>query len=157
MPNQVISRGKIDRLASRLVYRTRRGSGGLSRQFLRILGIDIPPHVRVGKNLTLTHVGAGHVVHMNTTIGDNVVLNPGVVIGRGDLHGEPGRSAEFHIGNDVIIGANAAVMGKGGVPLTIGDGAVIGACAVVTKDVGPREVWAGNPAQLVRTLPGDSR
>lgn len=53
---------------------------------------------------------------------------------------------ETHIGNDVWIGQNAMI--KSGV--TIGDGAVIGMGAVVTKDVGPYEIWAGNPAKLIR-------
>ena len=51
------------------------------------------------------------------------------------------------IGNDVWIGSGACI--KGGV--TIGDGAVIGMGSVVTKDVGPYEVWAGNPARLIKT------
>ena len=50
------------------------------------------------------------------------------------------------IGNDVWIGAN--VMIKAGV--TISDGAVIGMGSVVTKDVGPYEIWAGNPAKFIR-------
>lgn len=50
------------------------------------------------------------------------------------------------IGNDVWIGTNAMI--KPG--LTIGDGAVIGMGAVVTKDVGPYEIWAGNPARMIR-------
>ena len=50
------------------------------------------------------------------------------------------------IGNDVWIATNAMI--KAG--LTIGDGAVIGMGAVVTKDVGPCEIWAGNPARLIR-------
>ena len=50
------------------------------------------------------------------------------------------------IGNDVWIGANAMV--KSGVH--IADGAVIGMGSVVTKDVGPYEIWAGNPARLIR-------
>lgn len=55
----------------------------------------------------------------------------------------------FHrtrIGNDVWIGNR--VMVKAGV--TIGDGAVIGMGSVVTKDVGAYEIWAGNPARLIR-------
>lgn len=50
------------------------------------------------------------------------------------------------IGNDVWIGANCMV--KSGV--TIHDGAVIGMGSVVTKDVGPYEIWAGNPARMIR-------
>lgn len=51
-----------------------------------------------------------------------------------------------HIGNDVWIGANAMV--KQGV--TIGEGAVIGAMAVVTRDVPPYGVVAGTPARVIR-------
>ncbi len=54
--------------------------------------------------------------------------------------------AQISIGNDVWIGHGAFI--RPGV--TIGDGAVIGACAVVTKDVPPYGVVAGNPATLHR-------
>ena len=57
--------------------------------------------------------------------------------------------AEFRqttIGNDVWIGAKCLI--KGGV--TIGDGAVIGMGSVVTHDVPPYEIWAGNPARCIR-------
>ena len=50
------------------------------------------------------------------------------------------------IGNDVWIGNR--VMIKAGV--VIGDGAVIGMGSVVTKDIGPYEIWAGNPARIIR-------
>lgn len=50
------------------------------------------------------------------------------------------------IGNDVWIGANSCI--KSGT--TISDGAVIGMGSVVTKDVGPYEVWGGNPAKLIK-------
>lgn len=50
------------------------------------------------------------------------------------------------IGNDVWIGNR--VMIKAGV--TISDGAVIGMGSIVTKDIGPYEIWAGNPARLIR-------
>ena len=55
----------------------------------------------------------------------------------------------FHrtvIGNDVWIGNR--VMIKAGV--TISDGAVIGMGSIVTKDIGPYEIWAGNPARLIK-------
>lgn len=50
------------------------------------------------------------------------------------------------IGNDVWIGDHVLI--KAGV--TIGTGAVIGMGSVVTKDVGPYEIWAGNPARMIR-------
>ena len=50
------------------------------------------------------------------------------------------------IGNDVWIATNAMI--KAGVK--IADGAVVGMGAVVTKDIGPYEVWAGNPARLIK-------
>lgn len=51
-----------------------------------------------------------------------------------------------YIGNDVWIGERTMI--KAGV--TVGDGAVVGMGSVVTKDVGPYEIWAGNPAKLIR-------
>jgi virginiamycin A acetyltransferase len=50
------------------------------------------------------------------------------------------------IGNDVWIGREATIMPG----VTVGDGAVVGAQSVVTKDVGPYEVVAGNPARVIR-------
>ena len=50
------------------------------------------------------------------------------------------------IGNDVWIGYGSII--KAGI--TIADGAIIGAGSVVTKNVGPYEIWAGNPAKLIR-------
>lgn len=54
--------------------------------------------------------------------------------------------AKTVIGNDVWIASHAMV--KGGV--SIGDGAVIGMGSIVTKDIPPYEVWAGNPAKMIR-------
>ncbi len=56
------------------------------------------------------------------------------------------RSRETLIGHDVWLGASSIVL-KG---VTIGDGAVIGAGAVVTKDVPPYAIVVGNPAQIIR-------
>jgi chloramphenicol O-acetyltransferase type B len=50
------------------------------------------------------------------------------------------------IGNDVWIGAEAMIMPG----LKIGDGAVIGARSLLTKSVGPYEIWGGNPARLLK-------
>jgi len=49
------------------------------------------------------------------------------------------------IGNDVFIGTDAMIIGIN----SIGDGAIIGARAVITKDVPAYEIWAGNPAKKI--------
>jgi len=56
------------------------------------------------------------------------------------------------IGNDVWIGDRSLI--KAGV--TIGDGAVIGMGSVVTKDVPPYQIWAGNPARLIKSRFADN-
>ena len=55
------------------------------------------------------------------------------------------------IGNDVCIGYGAML--RAGV--RIADGAMIGMGSVVTKDVGPYEIWAGNPARMIRRRFGE--
>jgi acetyltransferase-like isoleucine patch superfamily enzyme len=50
------------------------------------------------------------------------------------------------LGNDVWIGARATIMSG----VTIGDGAVVAACSVVTKDVPPYAIVAGNPARFIK-------
>jgi putative colanic acid biosynthesis acetyltransferase WcaF len=57
------------------------------------------------------------------------------------------------IGADVFVGARAFILPG----VTVGDGAVIGACAVVTKDVAPWTVVAGNPARVVSLRDNPSR
>lgn len=60
------------------------------------------------------------------------------------------RSMPVHIGRECFIGGYTMIL-KG---VTVGDEAVIGAGSLVTKDVPPREVWAGNPARFVKKLRG---
>ena len=58
------------------------------------------------------------------------------------------RPAPIHIGKQVWIGANATILPG----VTVGDGAVIAAGAVVTRDVPERAVVAGVPARVVKTI-----
>lgn len=62
------------------------------------------------------------------------------------INGHPKTRGDVRIGNDVWIGREAMVMSG----VTVGDGAVIGARAVVTRDVAPYSIVAGNPATVVR-------
>ncbi|WP_027243827.1 CatB-related O-acetyltransferase [Leisingera daeponensis] len=67
-------------------------------------------------------------------------------LGGAGVHVPRQNGGDVVIGNDVWIGANATVLAG----VTIGNGAVIGPNATVASNVGAYEVWAGNPAQLVR-------
>lgn len=57
----------------------------------------------------------------------------------------PLQTAKIVVGEDVFVGARAFVLPG----VNIGDGAVIGACSVVTADVTPWTIWAGNPARML--------
>ena len=56
------------------------------------------------------------------------------------------RRGEVHIEDDVFIGLNVCICSS----VTIGKGAIIGAGSVVTKDIPPYQVWAGNPARYIK-------
>ncbi|AGW13990.1 CatB-related O-acetyltransferase [Megalodesulfovibrio gigas] len=62
------------------------------------------------------------------------------------IHGHPAALGDLHIGHDVWIGHGATLLAG----VTIGSGAVIGANAMVTKDVRPYAIVAGNPAREIR-------
>ena len=86
--------------------------------------------------------GTGIVIGETARLGDNISILHGVTLG-----GSGKESGDRHpkIGNGVMIGANASVLGN----ITIGDCARIGAGSVVVKDVPPRSTVVGVPAQIV--------
>jgi acetyltransferase-like isoleucine patch superfamily enzyme len=63
-----------------------------------------------------------------------------------EISGSASSKGDVKIENDVWIGFNSTIMSG----VKISNGAVIAACSVVTKDVGPYEIWAGNPAKFIR-------
>lgn len=68
------------------------------------------------------------------------------------ITGHPTTKGDVKIGNDVWIGQNAVVMSG----ITIGNGAVIAANSVVTKNIKDYEVWGGNPAKFIKKRFSDS-
>ena len=59
---------------------------------------------------------------------------------------QPYSNGDVQIGHDVWIGSNVTIMSG----VTIGNGAILAANATVVKDVGPYEIWGGNPAQFIK-------
>ncbi len=100
-----------------------------------ITGIEIHPGAKIGKRLFIDH-GIGVVIGETAIIGDDVLLYQGVTLGGTGL--EKGKRHPT-IGNNVVIGAGAKVLGN----ITIGDNSYIGANAVVIKDVPPNSTVVG--------------
>lgn len=112
-------------------------------QFARhMTGIEIHPGAKIGKRLFIDH-GMGIVIGETAEIGDDCTIYHGVTLG-GTGHDTGKRHPT--IGNNVVIGAGAKVLG----PFTVGDNSKIGASAVVLKAVPPNCTVVGNPGRVVR-------
>ncbi|HEU4457563.1 MAG TPA: serine acetyltransferase [Methylibium sp.] len=102
-------------------------------------GIELPCEAKVGRGVVIDHFG-GIIVSGYAVIGDGVRLRQGVSIGLAHCE-EPCAPV---IGKHVEIGAGAKLMGR----ITIGDHAMIGANAVVLKDVPAHHLAIGVPARI---------
>lgn len=104
-------------------------------------GIDIHPGATIGDHFTIDH-GTGVVIGATCIIGSRVKLYQGVTLGAKsfplDGNGFPVKGIPRHpiIGSDVVIYANATVLGR----VNIGDGCVVGANEWVTEDMAPGTV-----------------
>ena len=108
-----------------------------------LTGIEIHPAATIGRGLFIDH-GTGVVIGETAVLGDNVTLFQGVTLGgtgkeRGKRHPT--------IGNNVVIGAGAKVLGN----ITIGNDSMIGANAVVVRDVPDHSTVVGVPGRITRT------
>jgi len=124
------------------------------------LYIEPPVHANWGRN---TFWGDNCYANFNLTlvddgeihIGDNCMIAPGVVIATAGHPLDPELrrkvaqySKPVRIGKDVWIGANAVILPG----VSVGDGSVIGAGSVVTKDIPPGVVAVGNPCRVVKAI-----
>jgi len=113
-------------------------------------------HIQYG-----AHLGEGVVLDARSIVGPwaelgrHVILNRGASVGHDAVVGDysfigPGAVLAGHVrlGQDVFVGAGAVVIPD----ITVGDGTVIAAGAVVTKNVGPRIMVAGVPAEAKKLL-----
>jgi serine O-acetyltransferase len=126
-------------LYKRKLYGLARLISQISRFFT---GIEIHPGAVIGKRFFIDH-GMGVVIGETCEIGDDVVIYQGVTLG-----GTGKEKGKRHptIGNNVVIGAGAKVLGS----FTVGDNSRIGANAVVLKEVPPNSTVVGNPGRIVK-------
>ena len=98
-------------------------------------GIEIHPGATIGRRVVIDH-GMGVVIGETAIVGDDVLIYHGVTLG-----GKVNDRVKRHptVGNNVLLGAGAKIIGD----IEIGDGAMIGANAVVTKNVPAGAVIVG--------------
>lgn len=104
-------------------------------------GIEIHPGAEIGSDFFIDH-GGGVVIGETSVIGNNVTIYAGVVLGGTKLEKEKRHPT---IGNDVVIGTGAKILG----PIFIGDNVRIGANSVVVENVPPNSVVVGVPGKVI--------
>ena len=124
-------------------------------QFSRFLtGIEIHPKAKIGKDLFIDH-GMGVVIGETSEIGDNVTIYHNVTLGgiAPSINSNDQRNTKRHptLENNVVVGSGAQILG----PIIIKKNSLIGANAVVTKDVPENAVMIGIPAKNVGTTSGE--
>ena len=115
----------------------------ISQRGRKRTGIEIHPGAQIGKFLFIDH-GMGVVIGETSVIGDYVTIYHGVTLG-----GTGKEKGKRHpsIGNNVVVGANAQVIGS----FTVGDNSRIGAGSVVLKEVPPNSTVVGIPGKVVNS------
>ena len=117
----------------------------LSRFFT---GIEIHPKAKIGKNLFIDH-GMGVVIGETSDIGNNVTIYHNVTLGgiAPSINSDDQRNTKRHptLQDNVVVGSGAQILG----PVVIGKNSLIGANAVVTKDVPEKSIMVGIPAKRV--------
>jgi serine O-acetyltransferase len=105
-----------------------------------LTGVEIHPGAKLGRRLFIDH-GMGVVIGETAEIGDDVLMYQGVVLGGTCLERTKRHPT---IGNNVVIGAGATILG----PITVGDNARIGAGSVVIKPVLAGATVVGVPSHI---------
>lgn len=130
------------RLAHWLLNRGRRDFAlYLQSRSSSVFQTDINPAARIGKGIFLDHA-TGLVVGETAVVGDNVSILHGVTLGG---TGKEGSDRHPKIGNGVLIGAGAKILGN----IHVGHCSRVAAGSVVLKEVPPKSTVAGVPARVV--------
>jgi acetyltransferase-like isoleucine patch superfamily enzyme len=136
--------------------------------FVNLYGCRIGDRTKIGTFVEIqknASVGADCKISSHSFVCEGVHIGDRVFIGHNvtfinDIYpratGEDGQLqdesdwevVETHVGDGASIGSSVTLLAG----ITIGSGAMVGAGSVVTKNVGEREIWAGNPARFVRRM-----
>ena len=115
-----------------------------------------PANVTIGTGCAINH-NVFILGHHRVVIGNGVILSAGAMLLDSSLAVEGFTQGEHHYPDGSITIEDGAWIGAGSIVLpnvTVGRKSIVGAGSVVTKDVEPLTVVAGNPARLVRRLEG---
>ena len=107
-----------------------------------LTGIEIHPGATLGRRVFIDH-GMGVVIGETAKVGNNCTIYQGVTLGGTSLY--KGVKRHPTLGNGVIVGANAMVLGG----FTVGEGAKIGSASVVVKEIPAGATAVGNPARII--------
>lgn len=146
------------------------GEGVKLSMFINLYGCNIGDNTKIGAFVEVQKnavVGKNCKISSHTFICEGVTIGDGCFIGHGvtfindnypravseegKLESEKDWTDRFvntKVGDNVSIGSNTTVLGD----IEIGSGSIIGAGSVVTCDVPSNQIWAGNPAKLIRTI-----
>ena len=134
-----IQRGITHKLYQKKYYALARFISQIARLFTQV---EIHPGAKLGRRLFIDH-GCGIVIGETAELGDDVTLYQGVTLG-----GTGKESGKRHptLGNNVVVGAGAKVLGS----FTVGDNVKIGAGSVVLKAVPDNCTVVGIPGKVVK-------
>jgi acetyltransferase-like isoleucine patch superfamily enzyme len=159
IPLILVSRGGAASVGPNFTMNNRESSNPIGRFNRCTLFVGPKGKLIIGKNVGMS--SSSIVCHQSIEIMDNVKIGGNVVIYDTDFHSLSSsdrnnremdllhvKSAGVKIEKNVFIGAHSSIL-KG---VTIGEGSIIGACSVVTKNIPKGEIWAGNPARFIRNI-----
>lgn len=121
-------------------------SGIIPSYYRRVLKIDIGANVIIARTALLDNKVNPRGIH----IGDNTwILRDAMVLAHDQCRGNNGRGKLFdtYIGKNCVIGVRSIVLPG----VSVGDHCVIAAGSVVTKNIPPHSIVAGNPAKIIKT------